>query len=99
MERQVADSSQKVFLILENLKVHHAKRVMAWLAEREDQIEAFYLPPCSPEINPDEYLSRDFNTGLRSSDRATSKKASRFVAFLSKTPERVMAYFNQSAVQ
>jgi hypothetical protein len=40
MERQVADSSQKVFLILENLKVHHAKRVMAWLAEREDQIDA-----------------------------------------------------------
>ena len=74
MERLIADSSQKVFLILDNLKVHHAKFVTAWLAERKDQIEVFYLPPYSPEINPDEYLNRDFKTELRSSDRATSKK-------------------------
>ena len=32
MERLIADSSQKVFLILDNLKVHHAKLVTAWLA-------------------------------------------------------------------
>lgn len=104
MGRLIADSSQKVFLILDNLKVHHAKLVTAWLAERKDQLEVFYLPPYSPEINPDEYLNRDFKTELRSSDRATSKKAllqkaTRFMAFLSKTPERVMAYFNHAAVQ
>ena len=28
MERLIADSSQNVFLILDNLKVHHAKLVM-----------------------------------------------------------------------
>ncbi len=75
MERLIADSSQKVFLILDNLKVNHAWLVTAWLAERKDQIEVFYLPPYSPEINPDEYLNLDFKTELRSSDRATNKKA------------------------
>ncbi len=104
MERLIADSSQKVFLILDNLKVHHANLVTAWLAEKTDQIEVFYLPPYSPEINPDEYLNRDFKTGLRSSDRATRKKAllkraAGFMEFLSKKPERVLAYFNHSAVQ
>ena len=104
MERLIADSSQKVFLILDNLKVHHAKRVITWLAERNSLIEVHYLPSYSPEINPDEYLNRDFKTELRSSDRATSKKAllqkaSRFMEFLSKTPARVMAYFKHSAVQ
>jgi len=104
MERLIADSSQKVFLILDNLKVHHAKFVTAWLAERKDQIEVFYLPPYSPEINPDEYLNRDFKTELRSSDRATSKKAllskaTTFMERLVKTPERVRAYFKHSAVQ
>ena len=74
MERLIADSGQKVFLILDNLKVHHAKLVIAWLAERKDQIEVFYLPPYSPEINPDEYLNRNFKTELRSSGRAASKK-------------------------
>ena len=104
MARLIADNRQKVFLILDNLKVHHATLVTAWLAEREDRIDVFYLPPYSPEINPDDYLNRDFKTELRSSDRATSKKAllqkaSQFMEFLSKTPERVMAYFNHSAVQ
>jgi hypothetical protein len=41
---------------------------------------------------------------LRSSDRASSKKAllqkaSSFMEYLVKTPERVMAYFKHSAVQ
>lgn len=104
MGRLIEDSPQKVFLILDNLKVHHAKRVTAWLAERKDRIEVFYLPPYSPEINPDEYLNRDFKTVLRSSDRASSKtalrqKATLFMDYLVKTPERVRAYFKHSAVQ
>ncbi len=102
MERLLADSSQQVFLILDNLKVHHAKLVTAWLAERKERIEVFYLPPYSPEINPDEYLNRDFKTVLRSSDRANSKKAflqkaTVFMDFLVKTPERVMANLKHSA--
>jgi hypothetical protein len=68
MERLMMDTPQKVFLILDNLKVHHARPVTAWLAERPDRIEVFYLPPYSPEINPDESLNRDFKTTLRSSD-------------------------------
>jgi hypothetical protein len=57
----------------------------------------FYLSPYSPQINPDEYLNRDVKTELRSSDRAASKKkallpkASSFLEYLVKTPERVMA--------
>jgi transposase len=104
MGKLVEDNPRKVFLILDNLKVHHARLVTAWLAERQDRIEVFYLPPYSPEINPDEYLNRDFKTVLRSSDRAPDKKvliqkASAFMDFLVKTPERVMAYFKHAAVQ
>lgn len=104
MERLIAESRQKVFLILDNLKVHHAKLVTAWLAERSDRIEVFYLPPYSPEINPDEYLNRDFKTELCSADRARSKgalrdMASAFMDRLAKTPQRVMDYFKHSAVR
>lgn len=74
MERLITDSGQKVLLIIDNLKVHQAKLVAAWLAERKDQIEVFYLPQYSPEINPNEYQNRDFKTELRSSDRAATKK-------------------------
>ena len=42
---------------LDNLRVHHGKKVAAWLGRHKDKIEAFFLPPYTPEINPDEYLN------------------------------------------
>lgn len=41
MKRLIKDAQRKVFLILDNLRVHHAHKVKAWLAEHEDEIEAF----------------------------------------------------------
>ena len=40
----IKDAGKKVFLSLDNLRVHHSKLVKAWVAERQDQIEWFYLP-------------------------------------------------------
>ena len=104
MEGLIADSTRKVFLILDNLRVHHAKLVTEWLHEHREKIEVFYLPPYSPELNPDEYLNREFKTRLRLSDRAPNKsalleKANAFMEFLKETPQRVMAYFKHSAVR
>ena len=46
----IKDAGKKVFLILDNLRVHHSKPVKAWVEERKDQIELFYLP--STSLNP-----------------------------------------------
>ena len=59
MKRLVKDTGRKVLLILDNLRVHHSKRVQAWLLEHKHEIELFFLPPYSPEYNPDEYLNSD----------------------------------------
>jgi transposase len=48
-----------VFLILDNLRVHHSRKVRTWLEKHKDHIEVFYLPPYSPEYNPDELLNSD----------------------------------------
>lgn len=45
MERLVRSSEQKVFLILDNLKVHHGKLVAAWLEKHKDKIEMFSCHP------------------------------------------------------
>jgi len=45
MNRMIKDVDKKVFLILDNLKVHHGKIVQAWLNENETRFEVFYLPP------------------------------------------------------
>jgi thymidine kinase len=44
LERLIKDAGRKVFLILDNLRVHHSKPVKAWLAEHQKQIEVFYYP-------------------------------------------------------
>jgi len=59
---------QGQFLILDNLRVHHSKPVKTWLAERTNQIEVFYLPSYSPELNPEERLNADLKQAMGSQD-------------------------------
>jgi hypothetical protein len=61
----IKGASKKLFLILGNLRVHHAKPVKAWLAEHVDAIEVFYLPSHRPELNPDEMANASLS-GLES---------------------------------
>ena len=59
LQALIDDAGKKVFLILDNLRVHHSKIVKAWVAERKEQIELFYLPSYSPQLNPEERLNAD----------------------------------------
>ena len=38
MKRLIRSSKQKVFLILDNLKVHHGKLAAAWLERHKDKM-------------------------------------------------------------
>ena len=104
MQRLVQDSEgHKVFLVLDNLRAHHAKEVAAWVRAHEQEIEVFYLPPYAPQSNPDEYLNRDFKTQMRSANRCRTRdglleKAAAFMQFLLNSPERVKSYFQHDSV-
>jgi len=56
MKRLIKDAKQKVFLIVDNLRVHHAA-VQDWLGA-QGRNRVFYLPAYAPEHNPDEYSQR-----------------------------------------
>lgn len=66
IRRLIHDTPAPVFLIVDNLKVHHAKVLQPWFEERrrKDGFRIFYLPSYSPELNPDEYLNRDVKAHL-----------------------------------
>jgi transposase len=103
-KRLVKDSDRKVFLILDNLKVHHARKVKAWLAKHENEIEVFYLPSYSPELNPDECLNADLKEAVTKRTPARSKKQLKEVAIshlrkLQKLPARVRKYFEHKPVR
>ena len=60
----VKQAGRKVFLVLDNLDVHHCAPVKKWLSEHGEQIEVFYLPSHSPELNPDERLNGDLKQAI-----------------------------------
>jgi len=103
-KRLIKDADRKVFLILDNLKVHHARKVKAWLADHEDEIEVFYLPSYSPELNPDECLNADLKDGVTRRAPARSKGQLKKAAIshlrkLQKSPQRVRKYFEHKPVR
>ena len=103
LKRLIKDAGRKVFLILDNLKVHHATRVTDWLAGHTEQIEVFFLPAYSPELNPDEYLNGDLKAGVHSKPPARdaaglTKKVVSHMRKLQKSPERIKAYFKHPKI-
>ncbi|MEG2000864.1 MAG: IS630 family transposase [Evtepia sp.] len=64
MTRLIRDAKRKVFLILDNLRVHHSRYLAPWLEEHKDEIELFYLPSYSPDLNPDERMNSDLKSAL-----------------------------------
>lgn len=100
----VKDAGKKVFLILDNLRVHHSKLVKAWVAQRQDQIELFYLPSYSPQLNPEERLNADLKQemGKRVPVRTKAKlreAVNDHMAMLEQNPERVISYFQDRHVR
>jgi len=66
VREQKRRKKKKVFLILDNLKVHHGKLVAEYLEKSKDDIEVFYFPSYSPEINPEEYLNNAMKQNIHS---------------------------------
>ena len=59
LQSLIKDAGKKVFLILDNLRVHHNRLVRARVAARRNQIELFYLPDHSPRLHPKKSLQAD----------------------------------------
>lgn len=104
LRRLIKDAKQKVFLIVDNLRVHHAKKVKAWVAAHAHEIELFYLPAYAPDHNPDEYLNNDLKQQLRQKPQPNSldqlKSDIRSVMrAIQRSPDRVISYFTPAPVR
>jgi transposase len=104
LRRLIKGQTKKLFLILDNLRVHHAKQVKAWLAEHADAIEVFYLPSYSPELNPDEMLNANLKQVITTAAPARRKgdlkiAVTRHLRRLQKLPELVKSFFQHAPVR
>jgi transposase len=104
LTRLTRDAGRKVFLILDNLTVYHAKVVRIWLAAHQESIEAFYLPSYAPELNPDEYLDGDLKVGVHAGIPPRSEKALvhtilGHMRMLQQRPDRTSKYFAHPCIR
>ena len=104
LRRLIKDAAQKVFLVVDNLKVHHARKVKAWVQSHRHEIELFYLPAYAPEHNPDEYLNNDVKQKLRQKPQPDSKdelvaNTRTVLRAIQRSPARVRGYFRPRSRQ
>jgi transposase len=103
-KRLIKGQAKKVFLILDNLRVHHSKPVKQWLARHIDEIEVFYLPSYSPELNPDEMANADLKQAVTKLAPARTKlqlvkATARHLRSVQRQPERIKKYFEHGPVR
>jgi len=103
VKRLVWKKKRKIFLILDNARVHHSKILATWLKNNIDKIELFFIPPYSPELNPDERVNSDVKYGVGSrSPKRTEKDLSSAVDshmnILKKNPSRIRKYFKDEVI-
>ncbi len=103
-ESLVKDTGKKIFLVLDNLGVHHCKPVKAWLLENATKMEVFYRPSYSPELNPEERLNADLKHVISSKVPVRTKAKLQAAAddhrtALQAKPERVKTFFQEPFVK
>ncbi|MFT4718183.1 MAG: transposase [Rickettsiales bacterium] len=70
LRRLMKSQNKKIFLILDNSRVHHALLVQKWTNKHKEKIELFSLPPYCPEYNPDELLNNTLKNRLKNISKA-----------------------------
>lgn len=98
LTRLIAKQERKLVWIVDQHPVHRGQQVRQWLAEHKQQIELFYLPSYSPQLNPVEYLNGDVKQGVHSKPptRNLAQLKQRLISHLrklQKLPSRIQKYF------
>lgn len=100
----VADAGRPVFVILDNSQVHHAKLLKAYADQSNGMLTLFFLPPYSPDLNPDEWVWKNVkhdNLGRASAKSETelAQFANAALARLKALPGKVRMFFGDPALR
>jgi len=92
------DIGGKVFLVVDGHSAHTAKATKHFVAARADRIELVFLPPYSPELNPDEWVWKNVkhdNAGRLAARTAAELRAgvTKAVARLQSIPDIILGFF------
>jgi transposase len=96
--RLLQDTPGPVFLILDGHPVHRSVAVKQFAASMKGRLRLFFLPPYSPELNPDEWVWKNVKhdrVGRRGIDSLEDLKGKALAALhrLQKLPHLIRGFF------
>jgi transposase len=62
LKKLLHDDGGRVFLVLDNCSIHTSKAVQKFVESTEGTLTLFFLPPYSPQLNPDEWVWNNVKT-------------------------------------
>ena len=104
LKRLLHNQTRPIFLIVDQHSSHRAKAVQEFVASTDGHLELFFLPPYSPELNPDELVWNHLKThGVRKRLLQTPQELKRYVLghmrSLQRTPALLRGFFKKPSLR
>jgi transposase len=104
LKRLLHNAPGQIFLIVDGHSIHKARCVSSFLKNTNKRLRLFFLPPYSPELNPDERVWNDVKNNsigrkkIDSPQRLHAEVVSH-MRVIQKSPDRVRAYFQNETTR
>lgn len=98
LKRLMTGAKKKIFLIVDGYPAHKSKKTREFIQSTKGRLELFYLPPYSPELNPDELAWNTLKNGIVGRTTVQSKdelkaKVIGGLRKIQKSPNTVKSFF------
>ena len=104
LRRLMVGSNTAIFLIVDRGPAHVAKKTTAFVATVGDRLRLFYLPPYSPDRNPDELVWKHLKADTVGRATITSlgdfkEKVRSSMLSLQRSPAKIRAFFQKPSLR
>ena len=104
LKRLMVGSKNKIFLIVDNAPAHVSKQTKAFVAKLGGRLRLFYLPPYSPDRNPDELVWKHLKADTVGRTTITSfndfkNKVKSSMISLQRSPAKIRSFFQKPSLK
>ena len=104
LKRLMVGSKRKIFLIVDRGPAHVAKMTKAFVATLNGALRLFFLPPYSPDRNPDELVWKHLKADTVGRASITNlsdfrSKAKSSMVSLQRNPEKIRSFFHKPSLK
>ena len=104
LKRLFVEDKKPVYLIVDGHPMHKSKKVKEYVESTEGVLKLFYLPPYSPDLNPDELVwghlkYHGLGKVCLKTKEELQKKVISYLRFLQKKPQIIRNFFKKPSLR